>query len=219
MSAGPPLVGLYLKPPSAGGLCDGVITMPSPLWSVATAIIDEDGVRDDRRRCHAVVALEDRLDAFRGKDLERRPLRRSGQGMRVLAEVEGAIDPLGAAVVADRPGDRQDVRLGERIVERRAPVPTGAERDALARIARIGPIPIISLLQRGDVDQYTRRSQLTCQGMNRHRIPPLSLIHRTWFDFPDVAGVLGDRAVAGELAGMSHVQDRPARPGIGLDVK
>ena len=29
MSAGPPLVGLYLKPPSAGGLCDGVITMPS----------------------------------------------------------------------------------------------------------------------------------------------------------------------------------------------
>ena len=29
VSAGPPLVGLYLKPPSSGGLCDGVITMPS----------------------------------------------------------------------------------------------------------------------------------------------------------------------------------------------
>jgi hypothetical protein len=29
VSAGPPLVGLYLKPPSAGGLCDGVMTMPS----------------------------------------------------------------------------------------------------------------------------------------------------------------------------------------------
>jgi len=24
----PPLLGLYLKPPSSGGLCDGVITMP-----------------------------------------------------------------------------------------------------------------------------------------------------------------------------------------------
>src|ERR1700719_4237303 len=29
VSAGPPLGGLYLKPPSAGGLCDGVMTMPS----------------------------------------------------------------------------------------------------------------------------------------------------------------------------------------------
>ena len=28
-SAGPPLGGLYLKPPSAGGLCEGVTTMPS----------------------------------------------------------------------------------------------------------------------------------------------------------------------------------------------
>ena len=28
-SAGPPCGGLYLKPPSDGGLCDGVITMPS----------------------------------------------------------------------------------------------------------------------------------------------------------------------------------------------
>ena len=28
-SAGPPCGGLYLKPPSWGGLCDGVITMPS----------------------------------------------------------------------------------------------------------------------------------------------------------------------------------------------
>ena len=25
MSAGPPLVGLYLNPPSSGGLCDGVM--------------------------------------------------------------------------------------------------------------------------------------------------------------------------------------------------
>src|SRR5215472_6125886 len=34
LSAGPPLGGLYLKPPSSGGLWDGVITMPSarPAW-------------------------------------------------------------------------------------------------------------------------------------------------------------------------------------------
>jgi hypothetical protein len=29
LSAGPPLGGLYLKPPSRGGLCDGVMMMPS----------------------------------------------------------------------------------------------------------------------------------------------------------------------------------------------
>ena len=29
VSAGPPLGGLYLKPPSRGGLCEGVTTMPS----------------------------------------------------------------------------------------------------------------------------------------------------------------------------------------------
>ena len=29
VSAGPPLGGLYLKPPSSGGLCDGVMTTPS----------------------------------------------------------------------------------------------------------------------------------------------------------------------------------------------
>ena len=29
LSAGPPCGGLYLKPPSRGGLCDGVMTMPS----------------------------------------------------------------------------------------------------------------------------------------------------------------------------------------------
>ncbi len=32
VSAGPPLGGLYLKPPSSGGLCDGVTTMPSARW-------------------------------------------------------------------------------------------------------------------------------------------------------------------------------------------
>ena len=29
VSAGPPFGGLYLNPPSCGGLCEGVITIPS----------------------------------------------------------------------------------------------------------------------------------------------------------------------------------------------
>ncbi len=35
VSAGPPCGGLYLKPPSRGGLCDGVMTMPSARRSPA----------------------------------------------------------------------------------------------------------------------------------------------------------------------------------------
>ncbi len=34
VSAGPPLGGLYLKPPSSGGLWEGVMTMPSARWSL-----------------------------------------------------------------------------------------------------------------------------------------------------------------------------------------
>ena len=34
VSAGPPEGGLYLKPPSSGGLWDGVMTMPSARWSL-----------------------------------------------------------------------------------------------------------------------------------------------------------------------------------------
>ena len=47
--AGPPSGGLYLKPPSSGGLCDGVITIPSASASARSALCirmasDSDGV-------------------------------------------------------------------------------------------------------------------------------------------------------------------------------
>ena len=129
-------------------------------------------MRDDRRRRHAVVALEDRLDALGRQDLQRGSLGRTGQGVRVLAHEERAVDASVAAVIADRLGDRQDVRLGERVVARRAPVPAGAEGHALARVARVGAVLVVGLLQRRDVDQFARRSQLTCQRMDRHEVSP-----------------------------------------------
>ena len=44
VSAGPPLGGLYLKPPSSGGLWEGVMTMPSAWWSLCCGVVGEDGV-------------------------------------------------------------------------------------------------------------------------------------------------------------------------------
>ena len=40
--------GLYLKPPSSGGLCDGVIDDAVRQPGRAAAVVGEDGVRDDR---------------------------------------------------------------------------------------------------------------------------------------------------------------------------
>ena len=60
----------------------------------AATIIDEDGVRDDGRRGHAVVALQDRLDPLGRQNLERRSLRRAGKGVRVFTEKKRAIDRL-----------------------------------------------------------------------------------------------------------------------------
>ena len=45
------------------------------------------------------------------------------------------------------------------------------------------------------------------------------LIHHTCLGLPDVPGILGDRAIAGKLARMTHVLDCPSSPGIGLNVK
>ena len=94
VSAGPPLVGLYLKPPSSGGLCDGVTTMPSASAGGAATVVDEDGARNDRRRGDAVIALDDRLDPVRRQHFERGALGRAGQRVGVLADVERAVDAL-----------------------------------------------------------------------------------------------------------------------------
>ena len=108
---------VVLEAAVGGGVVRGGDHDPVALVFGAAAVVNEDRVRDDGRRRHAVVALEDRLDAFGRQHLERRPLGRTGEGVRVLAEEKRAIDRVSAAVIADRPGDRQDVRLGERAIE------------------------------------------------------------------------------------------------------
>ncbi len=61
VSAGPPFGGLYLIPPSSGGLCDGVITMPSA--SGPPFVVHRDGIGNGRRRGETVVFLHDNINA------------------------------------------------------------------------------------------------------------------------------------------------------------
>ena len=63
VSAGPPCGGLYLNPPSSGGLCDGVTMIPSASRSLPAVVPGQDGARNDRRRREAAFPLDDRLDA------------------------------------------------------------------------------------------------------------------------------------------------------------
>ena len=77
VSAGPPSGGLYLKPPSSGGLCDGVTTIPSASpRRPAVAVRDDDGVRHGRGGRVAVARVHADVDPVGDQDLEGGPLRR-----------------------------------------------------------------------------------------------------------------------------------------------
>ena len=103
VSAGPPLGGLYLKPPSSGGLCDGVITIPSASPARAPPVVAHDGMRHRRRRRELVVLGEHHVHAVRREHLERGGAGRRRQRVRVEAEKERAVDPVAPAIAADRP--------------------------------------------------------------------------------------------------------------------
>ena len=106
---------------------------------VRDPVVGEDRVGDDRRRRRAAVAVHDDVDAPRGEDGDDRVEGRDGEGVRVAAEEERAVDPLLRAVLAHRGADGDDVRLGEGAVERGAAVAGGAERDGFARRAARTP--------------------------------------------------------------------------------
>ena len=90
---------------------------------------------------------------------------------------------------------------------RRAAVPAGAEGDALARVARVGPVRVIGVLERGDVDQDVVGRRLTRQGMDRHhecRPRAIDAGHGSAFQIS--LAYCRDGAVAGELAGMATLR-------------
>ena len=90
--------------------------------------------------------------------------------MGVLSQEQGAIDPLRLPIVADRLGDGEDVRLGECSIAGRATVAAGAEGNALARVAHVGPPLVVVPLKLAHVDQHTCRRGLSGQFVDGHEI-------------------------------------------------
>ena len=83
--------------------------------------------------------------------------------MGVDAEEERAVYSMLLAIEADRLGDRHDVRLVERIAERRAAMARGAEMDALRRLRRIRNAGKIGTDQVGGSDQLGGIEELAGQ--------------------------------------------------------
>ena len=114
--------------------------------------------------------LNDRLDAVGGEHFEGGSLGRAGQGVRVLADEERPVDAFAVAVLADRLRDGEDVRLGERAVERRAAVAAGAEADELLRIVEVRLALVVIALQLGHIDQHGGGRRPACGEMNCHAL-------------------------------------------------
>ena len=136
--------------------------------ATAAAVVGEDRVRDHRRRRRAVVGVDDDVDAVRAEDLDDRARGRLGERVRVAAEKQRAVDPLGLAVAADRLGDREHVRLVEGARGRGAAVAGGAEADALAGLGGVGLLVVVGGEQRIDVDQGGGVRQLTGVRVDAH---------------------------------------------------
>ena len=120
----------------------------------AAAVVNQDGVRDDRRGCNSIVLLNDGLDAVGRQHLQRGTLRGTRHRVRVFAHEERAVGPLMLAVFANGLGDSQDVRFGERAVQRRAAMPAGSEDDHLVGIAYVRALLVIVALQESQIHQH-----------------------------------------------------------------
>src|SRR3954453_1073582 len=128
VSAGPPLGGLYLKPPSRGGLCDGVTTMPSaspverPRLARRIAWLTAGGGGWRWGGAAAAGGVDQHGHVVGGQDLERRGPGRRRERMGVAAHEQRAVVALRRPVLADRLGGGEDVLLVERGVKALASV-------------------------------------------------------------------------------------------------
>src|SRR4029453_12844684 len=97
-------------------------------------------------------------------------------------------------------------------------MPAGTEAPQLVEVCPVGAALIILAFKSCQIDQQLSWSWLTCIGGNRHVSSPLTVLtlrHHARSHVPDVAGVFRNGAVTRKRAGMAHIEDRLACPGLG----
>jgi hypothetical protein len=125
-------------------------------------------VRDRGGGGGAESTLQHQLDPVGRQHLDRTPHRRLGKGVSIGTEEERPVDPLDRAVLGDRLGDREDVRLVERAQQRAAAVAGGAERDPLPRGLRVGAFGVVGGDQTRHIDQQLSGRRLTGERVDGH---------------------------------------------------
>jgi hypothetical protein len=133
----------------------------------ATAVVNENGSRDNRGWRYAVTLLDDCLHVVRRQDLECGALCGRGQRVSVFSHIEWTVSALLPPVVADRLSNCQNVRLGKCAVQRRTAVSAGAEADELVGIMEVGMARKIVPLEASDVQQHLLRSRFARERRNR----------------------------------------------------
>lgn len=134
----------------------------------ATAVVGEDGVADRRGRRIPVAAVHHRYYVVGGQHLQRGDPGRLGEAVRVPADEQRAGNAVGGAVLDDGLGDRQDVRLVERPIERRPAVARRAECHLLGDVAGIGLNRVIGRHQVGQIDKVFGLGRLTGARVGHH---------------------------------------------------
>ncbi|MNW56398.1 hypothetical protein D3C74_341100 [compost metagenome] len=102
------------------------------------AVVQQDRLGHGRGRGVGVARVDVRLDTRGRQDLDRGLPRGQRQRVRVTADEERAVGALGAPVLDDRRGDRDDVRLVERVVQARPAVARRPEHHLLRRVVDVG---------------------------------------------------------------------------------
>src|SRR4029077_7631051 len=110
-------------------------------------------VRDYRRGSVTIVSINHDVDAIRCQHLQSAGKSGLRKRMRIDADVERSVDALLLTIEANRLCDCKDVRLIERVIERRAAVPGGSKHDALCGHGWIRAPRVIRGPQPGHVDQ------------------------------------------------------------------
>ena len=135
VSAGPPSGGLYLKPPSSGGLWDGVTTIPSARPGAA-AVVGQDRVRETGRRGVAIAASTRTSTPFATRTSS--AVWKAGSDRACVSRPTNSGPSCPApAVPADRLGQRHDVRLVEGAV---AATTRGGRTSRTRRAGRDGRV-------------------------------------------------------------------------------
>ena len=125
-------------------------------------------MRQRRRRREAVGRVDEDVDAVGDEHLERGPERGLRERVRVAADEQRPVDPVGPAGTGDGRASGDDVRLVEGRRERRAAVPGRAEGNALGGDSRIRPLVVVGGDQPIDVDEHRGVGRPAGEFVDRH---------------------------------------------------